>query len=142
MARSLWSKALSDHTYYPMQFEVIEQSVGDWDTDDKSTMTIQISAIPINYDLVVRGDRKYEYVRGFSYPLIGDEVFILNAQTVGDMYNKKVLDKVQWHMKSHTSLSSEAAVVSDVSHCYQIWVDMLLKTGAISDELFSFSLQQ
>src|SRR5919205_4231949 len=47
-------RALSDQTYYPMQFEVIEQSVGDWDTDDKSTMMIQISAIPINYDLIVR----------------------------------------------------------------------------------------
>jgi hypothetical protein len=33
--------------------DVIEQSVGDWDTDDKSTMMIQISAIAINYDLVV-----------------------------------------------------------------------------------------
>lgn len=49
-----------------------EQSVGDWDTDDKSTMMIQISAIPINYDLVVRDNRKYEYVKGFSYPLIDD----------------------------------------------------------------------
>jgi hypothetical protein len=70
---------------------------------------VQISAIPINYDLVVRDNGKYEYIKGFSYPLIGDEVFILNAQTVGDMYNKKVLDKVQWHMKSHTSLSLEDA---------------------------------
>jgi uncharacterized protein len=93
-----------------MQFEVIEQSVGDWDTDDKSTMMIQISAIPINYDLVVSDNGKYEYIKGFSYPLIGDQVFILNAQTVGDMYNKKVLDKVQWHMASYaSSLSSEAA---------------------------------
>jgi hypothetical protein len=38
-------KAISDHTYYPMQLEVIEQSVVDWDTDDKSTMMIQISAM-------------------------------------------------------------------------------------------------
>ena len=56
-------RALSDQTYYPMQFEVIEQSVGDWDTDDKSTVMIQISAIPINYDLVVRNNGKYEYFR-------------------------------------------------------------------------------
>jgi hypothetical protein len=41
-----------------MQFEVIEQSVGGWDTDDKSTMMIQISAIPINYDLAVRNNGK------------------------------------------------------------------------------------
>ncbi len=34
-------RALSDHTYYPMQFEVIEQSVADWDTEDKSTMMVK-----------------------------------------------------------------------------------------------------
>ena len=51
------------------------------------------------YDLVVRENGKYEYIKGFSYPLIGDEVFILNAQTVADMYNKKVLDKARWHIK-------------------------------------------
>src|SRR3954454_19294780 len=50
-------RGISDHTYYPMQFEVIEQSVDDWDTDDKSTMMIQISTIPINYDLVVTVDK-------------------------------------------------------------------------------------
>ena len=49
-------KAISDHTYYPMQFEVIEQSVTDWDTEDMSTMMIQISAIPVNYDLVLDGN--------------------------------------------------------------------------------------
>jgi uncharacterized protein len=96
-------RALSDQTYYPMQFEVIEQSVGDWDTDDKSTMMIQISAIPINYDLVVRDNGKYEYIKGFSYPLIGDQVFILNAETVGDMYNKKVLEKAQWQGKAQNA---------------------------------------
>ncbi len=102
-------RALSDQTYYPMQFEVIEQSVGDWDTDDKSTMMIQISAIPINYDLIVRDNGIYEYIKGFSYPLIGDQVFILNAETVGDMYNKKVLDKTQWHSKVQRTSSLESA---------------------------------
>ena len=81
-----------------MQFEVIEQSVEDWDTDDKSTMMIQISTIPINYDLVVTIDQnkeiKYEYVRGFSYPIIGDSVFLLNAKTGSQMYNQKVLKKM------------------------------------------------
>ena len=90
-------RGLSDSTYYPMQFEVIEQSVVDWDTDDKSTMMIQISAIPINYDLLVNtteeGEIKYEYVKGFSYPIIGDTVFLLNAKTVSQMYNQKVIEK-------------------------------------------------
>ena len=57
--------------------------------DDKSIMMIQISAIPVNYDLVVNGNRSsdgdtrdgdlrtnvnnnYQYIKGFSYPLIGD----------------------------------------------------------------------
>jgi hypothetical protein len=31
-------RAISEHTYYPMQFEVIEQSVADWGTDDKSIL--------------------------------------------------------------------------------------------------------
>ena len=90
-------RAISDHTYYPMQFEVIEQSVTDWDTDDKSSMMIQISAIPVNYDLVVNTqDNLFSYVKGFSYPLIGDEVHLLSANTVMEMYNRKVLDKTGW----------------------------------------------
>ena len=38
-----------------MHCEVIEKSVSDWGTDDKATMMIQISSIPVNYDLVVNG---------------------------------------------------------------------------------------
>jgi hypothetical protein len=64
LIRKVRLRALSDQTYYPMQFEVIEQSVVDWDTDDKSTMMVQISAIPINYDLAVKDNGKYEYIKG------------------------------------------------------------------------------
>ena len=104
-------RGLSDSTYYPMQFEVIEQSVVDWDTDDKSTMMIQISAIPINYDLVVNitdnGEIKYEYVKGFSYPIIGDTVFLLNAKTVSQMYNQKVIKKMNWSLNTSNLSTSE-----------------------------------
>jgi uncharacterized protein len=104
-------RGLSDSTYYPMQFEVIEQSVVDWDTDDKSTMMIQISAIPINYDLVVNitdnGEIKYEYVKGFSYPIIGDTVFLLNAKTVSQMYNQKVIKKMNWDANNNNFAESE-----------------------------------
>lgn len=97
-------RGISDATYYPMQFEVIEQSVEDWDTDDKSTMMIQISTIPINYDLIITVSQdkqiKYEYVRGFSYPVIGDSVFLLNAPTVSQMYNQKVLKKMNVDMNT------------------------------------------
>ena len=97
-------RALSDHTYYPMQFEVIEQSVADWDTEDKSTMMVQISAIPINYDLVIHrkkdddddGKIEYEYIKGFSYPIIGDNALLLNSDTVSKMYNQKILSKMDF----------------------------------------------
>jgi hypothetical protein len=59
-------RGLSDHGYYPMQFEIIEQSEEDWQTDDKSTMMIQIDAIPINYDLIVNSQCEFEFVKGFS----------------------------------------------------------------------------
>lgn len=104
-------RGLSDSTYYPMQFEVIEQSVEDWDTDDKSTMMIQISAIPINYDLLVNttdnGETNHEYVKGFSYPIIGDTVFLLNAKTVSQMYNQKVIKKMNWNANNNNCVKSE-----------------------------------
>ena len=104
-------RGLSDSTYYPMQFEVIEQSVEDWATDDKSTMMIQISAIPINYDLLVNntgeGEIKCEYVKGFSYPIIGDTVFLLNAKTVSQMYNQKVMKKMNWDANNNNCTKSE-----------------------------------
>lgn len=104
-------RGLSDSTYYPMQFEVIEQSVEDWATDDKSTMMIQISAIPINYDLLVNytddGEIKCEYVKGFSYPIIGDTVFLLNAKTVSQMYNQKVMKKMNWDANNNNCTNSE-----------------------------------
>ena len=88
-----------------MQFEVIEQSVADWDTEDKSTMMVQISAIPINYDLVIHrkkydendnGKIEHDYIKGFSYPIIGDNAFLLNSDTVSKMYNQKVLSKMDF----------------------------------------------
>jgi uncharacterized protein len=88
-------RGLSDSTYYPMQFEVIEQSVVDWDTDDKATMMIQLSTIPINYDLIFYEDKSYEFVKGFSYPIIADEVFLLHSETIRDMYNKKIIEQLE-----------------------------------------------
>ncbi len=88
-------KGLSDHSYYPMQFEIIQQSVKDWDTSDKSTMMVQISALPINYDLIIaNGASEPQYERGFSYPVIGAEALILNREIISHMYNQKILDKL------------------------------------------------
>lgn len=87
-------KGLSDHGYYPMQFEIIEQSEEDWQTDDKSTMMIQIDAIPINYDLIIHTDFKFEFAKGFSYPVVGSPIYILNSSMINRMYNQKIATKL------------------------------------------------
>ena len=78
-------RGLSDHGYYPMQFEIIEQSEADWQTDDTSTMMIQIDAIPINYDLIISGDCVFEFVKGFSYPVVGSSIYVLNSDMINRM---------------------------------------------------------
>ncbi|MBX5328959.1 MAG: ATP-binding protein [Candidatus Bathyarchaeota archaeon] len=83
-------RGLSDHGYYPMQFEIIEQSEEDWQTDDKSTMMIQIDAIPINYDLILNEKCDFQFVKGFSYPVVGSKVYLLNSEMINRMYNQKI----------------------------------------------------
>jgi len=96
-------KGLSESSYYPMQFEIIQQSVKDWDTSDKSTMMVQISAIPINYDLIIDGDAEPKYEKGFSYPVIAAEAQILNRDMIGHMYNQRILAKLGYDAKATTS---------------------------------------
>jgi DNA helicase HerA-like ATPase len=83
-------RGLSDHGYYPMQFEIIEQSEEDWQTDDTSTMMIQIDAIPINHDLIVNRACEFEFVKGFSYPVVGSPIYVLNSEMINRMYNQKI----------------------------------------------------
>ena len=87
-------RGLSDHGYYPMQFEIIEQSEEDWQSNDKSTMMIQIDAIPINYDLLVNEKCEFEFVKGFSYPVVGSPTYILNGEMINRMYNQKIAQKL------------------------------------------------
>jgi len=87
-------RGLSDHGYYPMQFEIIEQSEADWGTDDRATMMIQISSIPINYDLTLDEGRDPEFVKGFSYPVVASEVHILNSDMINRMYNHRIVEKL------------------------------------------------
>jgi DNA helicase HerA-like ATPase len=83
-------RGVSDSLYYPIQREIIEQSVKDWEKDDSSTMMIRINAVPINYDLIIEnGCLSFE--NGWSFPLIGEKVWILNKNTVGYLFNKEVL---------------------------------------------------
>jgi hypothetical protein len=87
-------RGLSDHGYYPMQFEIIEQSEEDWQTDDTSTMMIQIDAIPVNYDLIIGGDCGFEFVKGFSYPVVGSSIYILSSEMINRMYNQKIAEEL------------------------------------------------
>ena len=86
-------RGLSNHGYYPMQFEIIEQSEEDWQTDDKSTMMIQIDAIPVNYDLIINRNCEFRFVKGFSYPVVGSSGYILNSEMINRMYNQKIAEK-------------------------------------------------
>ncbi|MCJ7470392.1 hypothetical protein MUO74_07855 [Candidatus Bathyarchaeota archaeon] len=88
-------RGLSDHSYYPMQFEIIEQSEDDWQTDDKSTMIIQIDAIPINYDLILNKNCKFGFEKGFSYPVVGSSCFVLNSEMINRMYNQKIAEQLK-----------------------------------------------
>jgi len=87
-------RGLSDHGYYPMQFEIIEQSEADWGTDDRATMMVQISSIPINYDLILPEDQEPEFVKGFSYPVVASEAYILNSEMINRMYNHRIVEKL------------------------------------------------
>jgi DNA helicase HerA-like ATPase len=87
-------RGLSDHGYYPMQFEIIEQSEDDWQTDDKSTMMIQIDAVPINYDLILDEKCAFSFVKGFSYPVVGSPSYVLNSDMINRMYNQQIAEKL------------------------------------------------
>jgi len=86
-------RGLSDRGYYPMQFEIIEQSEGDWETDDTSTMMIQIDAVPVNYDLLLNKSCEFKFVKGFSYPVAGSPCYVLNGEMINRMYNQKIAEK-------------------------------------------------
>jgi len=87
-------RGLSNHGYYPMQFEIIEQSEADWQTDDKATMMIQINAVPINYDLTMNKNGEFQFVKGFSYPVVASPVYILNSDMINRMYNQTIARKL------------------------------------------------
>jgi len=87
-------KGVRDYQYYPIQFEVIQQSVEDWETNDKTTMMIQLATIPISYDLILEGSKEPEFERGFSYPVVGSQVYILNREMIRSMYNRGIPEAV------------------------------------------------
>jgi DNA helicase HerA-like ATPase len=90
---------ISDSHYYPMQMEIIEQSVSDWSTDDQATMMVHMTAIPINYDLIIDSKGDISFKKGFSYPLIGERVFVINMDTVDFIYNHRVKESIGFTKK-------------------------------------------
>lgn len=100
-------KGLSDSSYYPYQFEIIEQTVTDWGTDDKATMMIQLNAIPLNYDLAIDERGGCDYIKGFTFPVVAEKVHIVNKDTIHQMYNRPILERMNrsW-MKIETSPSA------------------------------------
>jgi DNA helicase HerA-like ATPase len=87
-------RGVRDYQYYPMQFEVIQQSVEDWETSDTTTMMIQLACIPINYDLILEEGRDPQFERGFSYPVVGSKVYILNREMIRNMYNRGIPEAI------------------------------------------------
>jgi hypothetical protein len=90
---------ISDSHYYPMQMEIIEQSVSDWSTDDQATMMVHMTAIPINYDLIIDSEGNLSFKKGFSYPLIGERVYVINMDTVDFIYNHRVKESMGFTKK-------------------------------------------
>jgi len=94
---------VSDSHYYPLQLEVIEQALPDWDTDDQATMMIHLEAIPINYDMMVDSSGKIDFKKGFSYPLIGGKVHVVNMETVDLIYNGKIKEALGFKKKTSSA---------------------------------------
>ena len=105
-------KGVSDSLYYPIQREIIEQSAKDWDKSDSSTMMIRINAVPLNYDLVIE-ENDLEFEKGWTFPIIGEEVKILNETTIGYLFNKGVLAKL---------LGKDEVTLQDWKQCEQKFV--------------------
>ncbi|TMI56842.1 ATP-binding protein, partial [Candidatus Bathyarchaeota archaeon] len=68
-----------------------------------STMMVQISALPINYDLILNGSAEPKYEKGFTYPVIAAEAQILSRDMISHMYNQRILAKLGFNPKTTTS---------------------------------------
>ncbi|MFX1561349.1 MAG: ATP-binding protein [Promethearchaeota archaeon] len=93
---------VSDSHYFPLQMEIIEQSVPDWSTDDQATMMVHMNAVPINYDLIIDKKGEIEFKKGFSYPLVGERAYVIDMETVDLIYNAKVKEAMGFDKKTST----------------------------------------
>ena len=69
---------------------------------------IQLGAIPLNYDLMMQQNAQ-QYVKGFTYPVVGERVFILNKATIHRMYNRKLLEELGLPWKDEEIVTSADA---------------------------------
>ncbi len=94
---------VSDSHYFPLQMEIIEQSVPDWSTDDQATMMVHMNAVPINYDLIIHRNKEIEFRKGFSYPLVGERAYVIDMETVDLIYNARVKEAIGYQKKTTSS---------------------------------------
>jgi len=94
---------VSDSHYFPLQMEIIEQSVPDWSTDDQATMMVHMNAVPINYDLIIHKNGEIEFRKGFSYPLVGERAYVIDMETVDLIYNARVKEAIGYQKKTTSS---------------------------------------
>ena len=95
-------KGISGSSYIPTQFEIATRAVPDWDTDDSQIMAVNMVAIPVNYDIIVQEDKPI-FIKGFTYPIIGEKVYILNRNTIDDVYNSRIKEALGYTEKETTS---------------------------------------
>ena len=100
-------KGLSDASFYPLQFEVIEQSREDWEYNDPNTMMIQAYCIPVNYELIIHYDGSTTFKKGFVYPIIAEKAYIVNKDLIDQMYNEKVRKRMGWDIKETSNHSDK-----------------------------------
>ncbi|MHA2193615.1 MAG: ATP-binding protein, partial [Candidatus Thorarchaeota archaeon] len=125
---------ISDSHYYPMQMEMIEQAVPDWDTDDQATMMVHLTAIPINYDLIIPEKGEIEFRKGFSYPLIGDKVHVINLETIDLIYNGRVREAL---LRMFMDSEKEVPVLVDLYKLLRYHFGVFSFTGGGKSNLLS-----
>ncbi len=100
-------KGLSDSSFYPLQFEVIEQSRADWEFNDPNTMIIHAYCIPVNYELIIDSKGEISFKKGFVYPIVAEKAYIVNKEIIDHMYNDKVRQRMNWDIAKTTSHSEK-----------------------------------
>ena len=60
----------------------------------------QIPGVVYNSIIVIDSKGEISFKKGFSYPLIGEQVFVINMDTVDFIYNSKVKESIGFTKKT------------------------------------------